>query len=255
MIRHRLVLGLGLTWLTALILFSGFVKPQAFQLERALLFPYDSFGRNTLLLVGQAARGSLFFAVITLILTGLSSLAITGLISISPKRLRFLLERGLEFLNAFPSLLIALAAQAILGTGLTTLVLSLGFGLLPGTIRFLMVRARELLSEDYVQSARALGASEWGVFRTHLIPALLDHFRLKVPFIFAQCLGIEATLSFLGLGASPGTVTWGGLLAQGRDYLIEAPYLSILAGTPLLFTLLALGQIELVFSRRKSNIS
>lgn len=245
-----------LFWLVGFGIFCLLCPEQSFHLERSLQFPNDSFGRNLFLLVGQAARGSLAFSLLTLISTSILALGFAGGIAVSPPRVRFAFERFLEFLIAFPSLLIALAGQAILGTGTSTLALSLGLGLLPSTIRFLLVRSRELLAEDYVTSAHALGATPLAIARRHLLPGLLEHLRIKLPFLFAQTIGIEATLTFLGLGSSPGTVTWGGLLAQGKDYLVEAPYISLMGGLPLLLTLLALSSLESTLGeRRKTNVS
>jgi peptide/nickel transport system permease protein len=74
----------------------------------------------------------------------------------------------------------------------------------------------------------------------HLAPALLSLCAVKAPSLFAHALIAEASLSFIGIGAPTGQTTWGTLLAQGKDYLLEAPHITLAAGIPLILTTVSL---------------
>ena len=91
-----------------------------------------------------------------------------------------------------------------------------------------------------MSSAYALGGKRTEIFWLHYRPELLSYIRLKLPSLIAQALLLEATLSFLNLGVPPGTISWGSLLAQAKDYLVEAPHIAWVVGIPLVFTLLSL---------------
>lgn len=176
-------------------------------------------------------------------------------IALAPRPLRFLGLRGLEITLAFPSLLIALAWAAVRGPGWETLLVALAIGTLPSFTRLITARARELLQEDYVHAARALGAGPVRLVWSHLTPALLSLCSVKLPGLFAHALLAEATLSFLGVGAPIGRDTWGSLLAQGKDYLLEAPHIAFAAGIPLVMTVLSLQLLSENWTERKKRIS
>lgn len=160
--------------------------------------------------------------------------------SVAPPTLRYTLERALETLLAFPTLLFALSWAALRGPGWDTLAFALIVGTLPGFTRLVYARTRELLVEEYVLAARGLGASPWQLLKNHLAPPLASLCKVKVPNLFAHALLAEATLSFLGIGAPIGRDTWGALLLQGKDYLFEKPHIALGAGLPLALTVLSL---------------
>ena len=153
---------------------------------------------------------------------------------------RFASVRALETLLAFPALLFALAWAAVRGPGWDTLTISLLLGTVPPLTRLIYARTREILVEDYVTAAHSLGASPWRIAYRHLLPGVRSLCRVKAPGLFAYALMAEATLSFLGIGAPIGRDSWGTLLSQGKDYLIEAPHLAIGSGLPLVLTILSL---------------
>lgn len=204
------------------------------------LFGRDYFGRDLLTLTLQASLFSTCFALIAVTVT--FSIGIIGGSSIAllPSKLRTLALRVLDFFLSFPSLLLSLAWAAIAGPGYFTLALSLTIGTLPSFIRLMYLRASELLNEDYVTASQSMGAARWHITTRHLFPALLSLALVKLPSLTAQALLAEATLSFLGVGAPVGRNTWGALLAQGKDYLVEAPHIAIATGLPLFIMILCL---------------
>jgi peptide/nickel transport system permease protein len=208
-------------------------------------FGFDAFGRDLLLCTLQASALSSAFAAGALAVTLLASASLGTLLAVAPRRARSAGLRLLEGLLAFPSLLFALAWAAVRGPGWGTLAASLMLATLPPVTRLVYARARELMAEEYVLAARGLGASLPRIAFRHLLPGVSSLLRVKAPGIFASALMAEATLSFLGIGAPIGRDSWGTLLFQGKDYLIEAPHLAIGAGLPLFVTVLALQVLTL----------
>jgi peptide/nickel transport system permease protein len=94
---------------------------------------------------------------------------------------------------------------------------------------------------DYVQAARACGAGHWRILTRHILPNCLTPLIVQLSFVFAYAVLSEAVLSFLGLGAAPTTPSWGILIADGRGYIREAPWLTILPGTAIAITVLGLN--------------
>jgi peptide/nickel transport system permease protein len=214
------------------------------QLDRTLgsgcLLGCDPFGRDVLLLTLDASASSAAVAIAISSLTLLIAILLGAATAFSGALTALLLARTNDLLLAFPALLLALGWAAVRGPGWQTLLGALLLGTLPPFTRLIQTRARELAREEYVLSSHALGATRTHILRRHAFKPLLELALLKFPALFASALVSEATLSFLGLGAPLGRATWGSLLAQGKDYLIEAPWIAVTAGFPLALTILAL---------------
>lgn len=232
----------------AIPLFGGSAfDMEAHQLARALQGPtlahplgFDAFGRDLLGITLRASVVSAAFAGLATFVATALGLAGGTLIALAPGPASYALSRALEALLAFPALLFALAWAAVRGPGWDTLAASLLIGTVPQLMRLMQVRAREILAEDFILAARSLGASPYRVAVHHLAPHLWALLRVKASNLFASALLAEATLSFLGIGAPIGRSSWGSLLAQGKDYLIESPHLAIGTGLPLVLTVLSL---------------
>jgi peptide/nickel transport system permease protein len=214
----------------------------------------DAFGRDLLLIVMRASAQSAAFAAFAVALSCALGIAAGTGIALAAPRPRYFLLRALDLLLAFPSILFAFGWAAVRGPGWDTLTLSLAIGILPPFTRLIYARTRELLSEEYVLAGRALGATPAQLAWNHLTPSLLSLCAVKAPGLFAGALIAEATLSFVGIGAPIGHDTWGLLLVQAKDYLLEAPHIALGAGLPLVLTVLALQLISERFSEKHFRI-
>ena len=201
---------------------------------------FDAFGRDLLLILLRASAVSVAFGALATVVACVLGIFLGSGIALAPKRIRFYSLRGLDLLMACPSILLALTWSAIRGPGWDTLLISLSLGTLPFMTRLLYFRTQELMNEDFILAAQGLGANSFRIMRHHLAPHLASLCWVKAPGLFAYAVLAEATLSFLGVGAPIGHDTWGALLAQGKDYLLEAPHISIAVGIPLVLTILSL---------------
>jgi peptide/nickel transport system permease protein len=94
---------------------------------------------------------------------------------------------------------------------------------------------------EYVQASVAAGAGSWRILRRHILPNSVAPLIVQLSFLFAYAVLSEATLSFLGVGAPPPTPTWGNIMAEGRQYMREAPWIIAIPGVALAISVLGLN--------------
>lgn len=203
-------------------------------------FGTDNLGRNMLTRVLWGGRLSLeigFWVVALNAVFGVLLGAAAGYFD----RLDGPLMRISDALMAFPAVLLAIGIAAALGPSVITVVASLAIVYIPRTARVLrasVIVTREL---DFVQASRACGAGDMRILLRHILPNCLAPLIVQLSFVFAYAVLSEAVLSFLGLGASPTTPSWGILISEGRSYIREAPWLTAFPGAAIAVTVLGLN--------------
>lgn len=140
------------------------------------------------------------------------------------------LMRLVDVLLAFPGLLLAIALVAVLGPGLANVVIALSVLGWTGFARLVRGQVLVVKAQDYVQAAHALGVGNARMMMRHILPNIMAPVLVQASFAIAGAVLAEASLSFLGLGAPPGTPSWGAMLAEGKYVLMEAPHVSIFPG-------------------------
>jgi peptide/nickel transport system permease protein len=151
------------------------------------------------------------------------------------------LMRFADALMAFPAVLLAIGIAAALGPSVATVVIALAVVYVPRTARILRGSVLVVRELDYVQAARACGATDFSILRRHVLPNSLAPLIVQLSFVFAYAVLSEAVLSFLGLGAPPTTPSWGILIAEGRSYIREAWWLTFMPGAAIAVTVLGLN--------------
>jgi peptide/nickel transport system permease protein len=144
---------------------------------------------------------------------------------------------------SFPGILLAIAFVAFRGPGIFNLVLALSLGGWVGYAR--LVRAQVLATRDreYVEAARALGASDWRVIARHILPNIVQPIIVQAAIGMAGAILAEATMSFLGLGVPPPTASWGSMLNDGRAHLFDAPHLVLFPAAAVMLAVLSFNFI------------
>lgn len=200
---------------------------------------YDTFGRDVFARLIYAGRVSLLVGVFSVLLGGSIGTAMGLVAGYSGGRLEHLLMRTVDILMAFPSLLLGLTVLAVLGSGLFKMILAIGLMLSPAFARVVHGAALSLKRQEFVEAARCVGAGRLRILRVHILPNVLGEIIVLASLWTASAIRVEANLSFIGLGVSPPTPTWGNMIRDGAPNLINAPWLSVFPGLAILITVLA----------------
>lgn len=196
--------------------------------SRAHWMGTDELGRDVLSRIIYGARLSLTVAVSVVSLSFLLGLIFGGIAGYYGRWRDVAINTFL--MNAFlalPGILLAIAFVAFLGPGLLNLILALSIGGWVGYARLVRAQVLAVREREFVEAARAIGASDLRIFVRHILPNILQPLIVQAAIGMAGAVLAEATLSFLGLGVPPPAASWGAMLNDARPFLFDAPHLVV----------------------------
>ncbi len=231
-----LALSLALTLLTPLL--PGF-DPNSQQLSNGMVPPFrqwahplgtDPLGRDMLSRLALAGRGSALIAVLALSLNMVVGVLLGLVAGYFGGAVESLIMGLADLQLSIPIMMLLVMVVAVAGHSLPTLILLLGLSYWVGYGRVARLLALSLRRQDFVLAARTFGASHAWVLGRHVFPQLLPQLAIMGSFDLGVMVIIECGLSYLGLGVQPPAPSWGGLIAEGQDFLQVDPWLCLLPG-------------------------
>jgi peptide/nickel transport system permease protein len=201
----------------------------------------DHLGRDVLTRVVYGARVSLSAGVLTVLLAGGMGAAIGLLSGFYGGRLDAILMRVADATLAFPIILFALILAVTLGPSFLNVIVAVAIVLWARYARVIRGEVLSLKERDFIAQARLTGCSTWRILLWHLFPNTLNTLIVLLTLQIGYVILVEASLSFLGAGIPPPTPAWGSMVAEGRDYMTRAWWVSVFPGMAILLVVLSLN--------------
>lgn len=203
----------------------------------------DNYGRDVLSRIIYGSRSALIVGIVTVSISLFLGSTIGLLAGLGSRNLDSVLMLFMDSILSFPTILLAITVVSFLGYGLVQVMLALGIISSPVFARLVRAETMAIKGEGYVEAARALGTPVIKIVFKHIIPNILGKVVVQCSIVFALSIVTEASLSYLGVGTQPPEASWGLMLKDARNYLVQAPWLAIYPGLVLAFTVLSFNVI------------
>lgn len=244
--------GLGLVLLIALLaLLAPWISPHD-PIEQDILsklqgpsstywFGTDYFGRDILSRILHGAQYSLFIGLTATIFAMVVGSVIGILAGYFGGRFDLLIMQTMDILLAFPSLILGLIIVAMLGPSLGNIIIAIALTTIPSFARIARAPTISVKEREFVEAGRALGYSDARLMFGHILPNILPEILVMFSLWTASAIRIEASLAFIGLGLKPPTPTWGGMIREGFENILDSYWLVLMPGLAILTVVFALN--------------
>ena len=201
----------------------------------------DELGRDILARIVHGTRVSLEVGIVAVTFSMLIGVPLGAIAGYYGGRIGEVIMRGSDILSALPSILLALTIVTALGQSMINMMIAVGISAIPGYIRIVRASVMTVKDQEYIEAARAIGDNDFIIIFKHVLENCLGPLIVQATLRVATAIQSIASLSFLGLGIKPPTPEWGLMLSSGRDYLRDAPWLTIFPGIAIMLVVLSLN--------------
>jgi peptide/nickel transport system permease protein len=217
-----------------------------FEWERGWLWVLgaDALGRPLLARIIVATQNTMMIAAGAVVCSAAIGTVLGLIAGYAGKRTGEVILRLADVIMSFPSLLLAVVVLYILGPSVGNLIVVLSITRIPVYLRTTRAEVLEVRERMFVQAAKVMGASGPRIIFRHILPVVLPTLTTIATLDFAFVMLAESSLSFLGIGIQPPDITWGLMIAQGKQYLTTAWWLSFWPGLAIILTTLSLNLLS-----------
>lgn len=248
------MIGLVLTvFLLLVALTTEYIAPQGIDdqdLRKSLFAPSsefplgaDEFGRDLLSRIIHGSRVSLQVAILVTAISAIVGVSLGAISGFYGGKIDYIIQGAVDISWAFPTVLLAIFLVAVMGSSLVSVMIAVGLGYWGGFARVVRGQFLSLREWDYVLAARAYGATNLRIIIRHMLPNVVAPVIVMATLMMADAILIEATLSFLGMGAQPPIPSWGSILSGGRSYIRLAPWVMFYPGLAIMVTVLGFNML------------
>ena len=207
--------------------------------SREHLLGNDHIGRDVLSRLIYGTRVALIVGIVSSLIAMSIGVTIGALAGFFGGKIDSFLSRIVETLMSFPTLVLLITLSAVVGPSLTMVVIAIGTTVWASYARVVRADIMSLRGRDFIIAAEAVGATSRRVVFRHLIPNVLGPIVVLASLSIGNLIILESALSFLGVGVTPPTASWGGMLSDGRAYIRTYPHISLVPGIAITITVLA----------------
>ena len=251
--NRLLIFGISLLFIVFFAaIFAPFLTtydPIEISIENSLLavswehpFGTDEMGRDVLTRVLFGARISLWVGAVATFYSGIFGV-LFGLLSGYYQTFDSIFSRLVDGLMVFPGLIMAILLMAALGPSTNNVIIAMVILYTPRIVRVVRSSVIVIKNEDYIDSARVLGANDLRILFIHILPNAFAPLIVQVAFGFAWAILVESGMSFLGLGMPAPTPSWGNIISDGRNFIYNAPWIMMFPGMALSLAVMGLNFI------------
>ncbi len=200
---------------------------------------FDHLGRDLLSRIIYGARVALLVGIASSAIAVVIGVAVGAVAGYFGGWVDEVLSLVIDALMAFPLIALLIVLAAVIGPSLPTTIIVIGATVWARYARVVRAEVMSLRERDFVMAAQALGANDQRVIWRHVVPNVLGPVIVLASLQIGSIIILEAALSFLGLGVRPPTPSWGGILADGRAFILRYPHIAIFPGIMIVITVLA----------------
>jgi peptide/nickel transport system permease protein len=252
----RIVVIVGLVILVLLFVMAVFApwltpyKPNVTDLGSSLSGPSsahwfgtDALGRDIMSRIVYGSRTSLEVGLVVVVISSIAGIFIGLVAGYYGGWVNAVIMRIIDSLMAFPMILLALVIASLLGNGMRNVIIALSIAMMPGYARMMCGQVLSIKENEYVTAGRSIGASNLRIMFLHVFPNCLSPLIVMITMMLGSIILAEAGLSFLGIGIAPPTPSWGSMINDGQQYLLDLPLLSFAPGLILMLAVFAFNMV------------